>query len=78
MEKFAIGLLLGGLGGAILAANSCKMRTLVRKGQEEMKAKLDQMLDEKIREMDGAATYPATPVVADEDDAKTAGKKAKK
>ena len=37
MEKFTIGLLLGAVGGALLAANSCKMRTLVRKGQEEVK-----------------------------------------
>ena len=78
MEKFAIGLVLGGLGGAILAANSCKMRTLVRKGQEEMKAKLDQMLDEKIREMDNNAPYPSAPLSEDENDVKTAGKKAKK
>jgi len=78
MEKFAIGLVLGGLGGAILAANSCKMRTLVRKGQEEMKAKLDQMLDEKIREMDNNAPYPPSPLSEDENDVKTAGKKAKK
>ena len=76
MEKFAIGLLLGGLGGAILAANSCKMRTLVRKGQEEMKAKLDQMLDEKIREMESGVL--SSDPDSDNDNAKAAGKKVKK
>ena len=51
MEKFAIGVLLGGLGGALLASNNYKMRTLVRKGQQEAQLKFDQMLDEKIRMM---------------------------
>ena len=49
MEKFTIGLLLGAVGGALLAANSCKMRTLVRKGQEEVKQRLDEMMDEDDR-----------------------------
>ena len=48
MEKFAIGLLVGGLGGALLVANNYKMRTLVKKGQEEVQAKLDKFMDEKI------------------------------
>ena len=54
MEKFAIGLVIGGLGGAILAANNYKMRTLIKKGQEEVKGKLDQLMDEKIDEMSDA------------------------
>lgn len=52
MEKFTIGLLLGAVGGALLAANSCKMRTLVRKGQEEVKQRLDEMMDEKLKDME--------------------------
>ena len=52
MEKFAIGLLLGGVCGALLTANNYKMRTLVRKGQEEVQAKLDELMDEKIREFE--------------------------
>ena len=52
MEKFAIGLMVGGIGGALLVANNYKMRTLVRKTQEEVQANLDRMLDEKIRAMD--------------------------
>lgn len=49
MEKFLAGLLLGGVCGALLTANNYKMRTLVRKGQEEVQAKLDELMDEKIR-----------------------------
>ncbi len=52
MEKFAIGVLLGGLAGALLTANNYKMRTLVRKGQQEAKVKLDKLMDEKIDEME--------------------------
>ena len=35
MEKFAIGALLGALGGALLVANNYKMQRLVKKGQTE-------------------------------------------
>jgi len=51
MEKFAIGLVIGGLGGALLVANNYKMRTLIKKGQEEVQMKLDKLMDEKIEEM---------------------------
>ncbi len=74
MEKFAIGLILGGLGGALLAANSCKMRTLVRKSQEEVKARLDEIMDEKIREMETKSSEPSETTVNEQ----TAAKKAKK
>ena len=56
MEKFTIGLLCAGIGGALLAANSCKMRTLVRKGQEEIKQRLDEMMDEKLKEMENGGS----------------------
>ena len=52
MEKFALGVIVGSIGGALLVANNYKMRTLVRKTQEEVQAKLDQMMDERIRAMD--------------------------
>ena len=52
MEKLAIGMLIGAVGGALATANSYKMRTLVRKTQAELQAKLDQMMDEKIRAME--------------------------
>lgn len=56
MEKFALGALLGGIGGALLVANNYKMRTLVRKTQNELQAKFDNMMDEKIRAMDEEST----------------------
>ena len=52
MEKFAIGFLLGGLGGALLVANNYKMRTLVKKSQQEVQEKLDKLMDDKLRKMD--------------------------
>jgi predicted Holliday junction resolvase-like endonuclease len=52
MEKFAIGVVVGGLCGALLATNNYKMRTLVKKGQEEVQAKLDELMDEKIQQME--------------------------
>ncbi len=52
MEKFAIGIIIGGLAGALLTANNYKMRTLVKKGQAEVQAKLDKLMDEKIEKME--------------------------
>ena len=52
MEKFAIGLLLGGIGGALLVSNNYKMRTLVKKGQDEVMTKVDEFMDEKIQSME--------------------------
>ena len=52
MEKFAIGLVLGAIGGALVAANSCKMRMLVRKGQEEIRQRLDEMMNEEVKELE--------------------------
>lgn len=75
MEKFAIGVLLGCLGGALLTANNYKMRTLVRKGQEEVQAKFDQMLDEKIRVMDKAVEKTEEAVEEAESEMKAEKKK---
>lgn len=50
MEKFAIGALLGMVGGALLVANNYKMRTLVKKGQSEVMEKLDSFMNEKLDE----------------------------
>lgn len=52
MEKFAIGVLLGGLGGALLVANNYKMRTLVKKSQQEVQNKINDLMDEKLRAME--------------------------
>ena len=48
MEKFAIGALLGALGGALLVANNYKMQRLVKKGQTEAIEKMDKFIDEKL------------------------------
>ena len=48
MEKLAIGLMLGALGGALAVANSHKMQSLVKKGQEEVLSKVNTMMDEKL------------------------------
>ena len=45
MEKFAIGLAIGALGGALLVANNYKMRTLIKKGQDELMTKFDNLMD---------------------------------
>ncbi len=52
MEKFAIGVLIGVVGGALLTANNYKMRKLVLKGQEEVQEKLDKLMSKKLRDMD--------------------------
>ena len=52
MEKFAIGVLVGGMLGAILVANNNKMRMLVKKAQEESQEKLNSFMDEKINAME--------------------------
>ncbi len=74
MEKFVIGLALGGVMGALLASNNYKMRTLVRKGQEEVQAKLDELMDEKLREMDEAAEEKAEEEQAESKKKKSAKK----
>ena len=60
MEKFTCGLLLGMLAGALVVANSYKIRLLVKKSQDEVKTKLDEMVDEKIQMME-SATETQTP-----------------
>ncbi len=52
MEKFAIGIIIGGVVGALLTTNNYKMRTLVKKGQAEVQAKLDKLMEEKIEKME--------------------------
>ena len=48
MEKFAFGVLVGGMLGALLVANNNKMRTLVKKAQAESQEKLRSFMDEKM------------------------------
>lgn len=50
MEKmFCMGLALGMVGGALIVANSHKARTLVKKGQDEMVDKIENIMDEKLK-----------------------------
>ena len=61
MEKFIIGLIVGGLGGALLVTNNYKMRMLVKKSQEEVQDKLDELMEEKLQAMEeGAKKATAT------------------
>ena len=55
MEKFIFGVALGGLAGALLTANNYKMRTIVKKSQEEVQSKLDKLMDEKIEALEKGA-----------------------
>ena len=52
MEKFAIGLLMGSVIGAVCVTNNYKIRTLVKKGQLEMQEKLDAVMDKAIDTQD--------------------------
>ena len=52
MEKmFCLGLVLGMVGGALIVVNSYKARTLVKKSQAELMEKVDEMMDERLKEM---------------------------
>ena len=48
MEKFIIGLAVGMAGGALLVANNCKLRSLVKKNQDELMKKAETYIDEKL------------------------------
>ncbi len=42
-DKFLCGVLLGMLGGAVIATNSAKTRQMVRDGQEQVRQKVEDM-----------------------------------
>ncbi len=50
MEKFILGLAVGMAGGALLVANNCKLRNLVKKNQEELIEKAEQYIDSKLED----------------------------
>lgn len=53
MEKmFCLGLLFGAVGGALIVANSYKARSLVKKSQAELMQKVDEMMDERLKQME--------------------------
>ena len=59
MEKFAIGLFMGSVIGAVCVANNYKIRTLVKKGQKEMQDKIDQIMDKAIDAEDEEPQEPS-------------------
>ncbi len=77
MEKFVVGVLLGMVGGALLTANNYKMRMLVKKGQEEVTAKFNEMMDEKIEMMSKAKEKIEDKVEDKIDETLDSGKKKK-
>ncbi len=49
MEKlFCLGVALGMAAGALIVANSYKARSLVKKSQQEVLKKVDEMMDERL------------------------------
>ncbi|MDE6441809.1 MAG: hypothetical protein K2L12_03535 [Clostridia bacterium] len=48
MEKFLLGAMLGMAGGALIVANNCKLRNLVKKNQDDLLAKAEQYIDSKL------------------------------
>ena len=48
MEKFMLGVALGMAGGALVVANNCKLRNLVKKNQDDLLAKAEQYIDSKL------------------------------
>ena len=53
MEKFIAGMVLGMAAGALLIAGNNKARALVKKGQEELKQRVDAYIDQKLADMEG-------------------------
>lgn len=52
MEKFILGAALGMAGGALLVANNCKLRNLVKKNQDDLLKKAEQYIDSKLEKME--------------------------
>ena len=51
-DKFFFGIVLGMIGGAVLATNSVKTRQLVKEGQAEVSKKMEQMSKPKKQNSD--------------------------
>ena len=46
-DKFLCGMLLGIIGGVVIATNSAKARQMVKDGQEQVKEKVDEIKKSK-------------------------------
>ncbi len=51
MEKFILGAIVGMAGGAIIVANNCKLRNLVKKNQEDLMQKAEKYIDGKLEKL---------------------------
>ncbi len=49
-DKFLCGIVLGMLGGAIIATNSAKARQAVKDGQEQVKQKMEELSKKNKKE----------------------------
>lgn len=52
MEKFVFGAVVGMAAGAILVANNCKLRNLVKKNQEDLMEKAENYIDAKLEQLE--------------------------
>ena len=52
MEKFIFGVALGMAGGALMVANNCKLRNLVKKNQDDLMQKAEQYIDKKLEQLE--------------------------
>jgi len=52
VEKFILGVALGMAGGALIVANNCKLRNLVKKNQDDLMQKAEQYIDSKLEKME--------------------------
>ena len=55
MEKFIFGAVVGMAAGALLVANNCKLRNLVKKNQEDLMEKAENYIDTKLEELEKTA-----------------------
>ena len=56
MEKFILGIAVGMAGGALIVANNCKLRNLVKKNQDDLMQKAEQYIDSKLEKMEGGSS----------------------
>lgn len=52
VEKFILGAVLGMAGGALIVANNCKLRNLVKKNQDDLMKKAEQLIDSKLEKLE--------------------------
>lgn len=52
MEKFIIGVAVGMAAGALIVANNCKLRNLVKKNQEDLMEKAENYIDTKLEQLE--------------------------